>query len=207
MDVKSTWIPTGHPMDHVSWLLGLFSKNRLLEVGLPQNRETLALRTLTTVDLSYFIMCEDPGWIEMHSNSIWLRGPVTYNFTLHLKVPWSHYMLFEVCRDGLCILSFGLPQFHGHGSWAKWPLAVTQFFFNWYDWAGVNQLVHWFVGGKGGLDIQQGTSVWVGSPKPYDCLDVERVFGRPNDVGLQNNIRQIGYSGNGWIDLIHFHSK
>ena len=26
MDVKSTWTPTWHPMDHVSWSLGLFSK-------------------------------------------------------------------------------------------------------------------------------------------------------------------------------------
>jgi hypothetical protein len=26
MDVKSTWIPTWHGMDHVSWSLGLFSK-------------------------------------------------------------------------------------------------------------------------------------------------------------------------------------
>ena len=26
MDVKSTWIPTWHQMDHVSWPLGLFSK-------------------------------------------------------------------------------------------------------------------------------------------------------------------------------------
>ena len=30
--------------------------------------------------------------------------------------------------------------------------------------AGANQHVHWFLGGKG-LGIQQGTSVWVGSPK------------------------------------------
>ena len=34
-------------------------KNHLLEVGLTQNQETMALRTLTTVDLFYFIMCED----------------------------------------------------------------------------------------------------------------------------------------------------
>jgi hypothetical protein len=47
-------------MDHVSWSLGLFSKNLLLEVGLTQNRETKALRTLTTVGLLYFIMREDP---------------------------------------------------------------------------------------------------------------------------------------------------
>jgi hypothetical protein len=26
MDVKSTWTPTWHLMDHVSWSLGLFSK-------------------------------------------------------------------------------------------------------------------------------------------------------------------------------------
>ena len=59
MDVKSTWLPTWHHMDHVPRSLGLFSKNHLLEVGLPQKRETMALQTLTTVDLFYFIMCED----------------------------------------------------------------------------------------------------------------------------------------------------
>ena len=47
-------------MDHVSWSLGLFSKNHLLKVGLTQNRETMALQTLTIVSLFYFIMCEDP---------------------------------------------------------------------------------------------------------------------------------------------------
>ena len=34
-------------------------KNHLFEVGLTQNRETMALRKLTTIDLFYFIMCED----------------------------------------------------------------------------------------------------------------------------------------------------
>ena len=34
-------------------------KHHLLEVGLTQNRKTIALQTLTTVDLFYFIMCED----------------------------------------------------------------------------------------------------------------------------------------------------
>ena len=32
---------------------------------------------------------------------------------------------------------------------------------------GRNKPVHWFLGGKG-LDIQQGPSVWVGSPKSYN---------------------------------------
>ena len=40
----------------VTWTI---FKNYLLEVGLIQNRETMALQTLTTVDLFYFIMLED----------------------------------------------------------------------------------------------------------------------------------------------------
>ena len=35
-------------------------KNHLLEVGLTQNWETMALRMPTTVYLFYLIMCEDP---------------------------------------------------------------------------------------------------------------------------------------------------
>ena len=41
----------------ITWII---FKNHLLEVGLTQNRETMALRMLTTVDLIYFIMSEDP---------------------------------------------------------------------------------------------------------------------------------------------------
>ena len=37
-----------------------YFKKPLLKVGLTQNQETMALRTFTTVDLFYFIMCEDP---------------------------------------------------------------------------------------------------------------------------------------------------
>ena len=41
----------------VTWII---FKNRLLEVGLTENRETMAFPMLTTVDLFYLIMCEDP---------------------------------------------------------------------------------------------------------------------------------------------------
>ena len=34
--------------------------NHLLEVGLLQNRDSMALQTLTTIGLFYYIMCEDP---------------------------------------------------------------------------------------------------------------------------------------------------
>ena len=41
----------------VPWII---FKNQLLEVGLTQNRETMALKMLITFDLLYFIMREDP---------------------------------------------------------------------------------------------------------------------------------------------------
>ena len=46
-------------MDHVSWSIGLIFLNRLLEVGLIQDRETITLRMFTTVHLCYFVMCEN----------------------------------------------------------------------------------------------------------------------------------------------------
>ena len=55
----------------VTWTI---FKNHFLEVGVPQNRETMALRNLTTIDLLYFVMWEDPSRIEIHWNSIWSRA-------------------------------------------------------------------------------------------------------------------------------------
>ena len=46
----------------VTWIL---FKNHLLEVGPTQNQETMALRTLTTVDLFDFTICEDTHDIEI----------------------------------------------------------------------------------------------------------------------------------------------
>ena len=41
----------------VTWTI---LKNHVLEVGLTQDQETMALQTLTIVDLFDLIMCEDP---------------------------------------------------------------------------------------------------------------------------------------------------
>ena len=41
----------------VTWII---FKNHLLEVGLTQSRESMTFRTLITVDLFYFNMCENP---------------------------------------------------------------------------------------------------------------------------------------------------
>ena len=49
----------------VAWTI--FPKEKhLLEVGLTQNWETMALRTLTTVDFLYFIICENPHEYKIH---------------------------------------------------------------------------------------------------------------------------------------------
>ena len=40
----------------VTWTI---IKNHLLEVGVTQNQETMALRNLITVDFVYIIICED----------------------------------------------------------------------------------------------------------------------------------------------------
>jgi hypothetical protein len=61
MDVKAymnSYMASNGSRFMVNWTI---FKNRLLEVGLTQNQETMALRTLTTVDLFYFIMRDDPG--------------------------------------------------------------------------------------------------------------------------------------------------
>ena len=60
VDVESTWIPTWHPNGSCFMVTWTILKNHLLEVGLTQNRETMALQMLVTVDLLCFNMCEDP---------------------------------------------------------------------------------------------------------------------------------------------------
>ena len=61
MDGKSTWTTTSHQMEHVSWSLPLFS-NHLLKTDSTLNQETMALRTLITIDL-FIISC-----VKTHMN-------------------------------------------------------------------------------------------------------------------------------------------
>jgi hypothetical protein len=73
----------------------------------------MPLRTLTTVDSLYSIICENPrehksieivfGWEPGH---IWLHTT--------LKGPWPHYMISEVCWDNdlwtLCLWALKIPR-------------------------------------------------------------------------------------------------
>jgi hypothetical protein len=65
------------------------------------------------------------AWVDIHWNSIWLRAwsCMTSHYTWG-SVP--HYMILEVSWDGLWTLSFGLSQFHGHGSWLVCEVALSQ---------------------------------------------------------------------------------
>ena len=82
----------------------------------------MALRMLT-INLFYFIICED-----LHEHKFvkltlgW--GPSHIWFHTTLEDPWPHYMILEVCWDGLWTLSFGLSQFHDHGSWLACEVAL-----------------------------------------------------------------------------------
>ena len=92
----SMWMQDGCNMDPymasnelcfmVSWTI---FTNHLLHVNLPQNQETMALRTLTTVDLFYFSMYEDPHeWTFIDMAFGWKHDRIWLHTTL--EGPWPH---------------------------------------------------------------------------------------------------------------------
>ena len=104
----------------VTWII---FKTHLLEVGLTQNQETMALRTLTTVNLVYFIMRE----ARMNRNSLkyhLVEGPVTCGFTLHLRVRDHTTTWFWRCVGttfGHFLLGSHSFMVTALGSCVKWP--------------------------------------------------------------------------------------
>ena len=70
----------------VSWTI---FKNHLLEVRLTQKPGDHGTLNPHTINLWYFVMCEDPTWIEIHRSSIWLRpGHTWLHTTLEGLVCW-----------------------------------------------------------------------------------------------------------------------
>ena len=125
----------------VTWII---FKNRLLEVGLTQNQEIMAIRTLTTVGLFHIIVCGDPHeytFIEIPFR--WGPGHIWLHTIL--EGPWPHYMILEASWDGLWTISFGLSESHGHGPWLMWEVALRQGccdsdLFHWKEWVPVISL-------------------------------------------------------------------
>jgi hypothetical protein len=115
MDVKSTWVPMWHQMDHVSWLLGLFSKPPL---GGRPNTKSGDHNTPNARNhwFSLFYHVWKPTWIETHWNSIWLRAR-SHVASHYTWVSMTTLHDLEVSWDGLWTLSLELSQLRGHGSW------------------------------------------------------------------------------------------
>ena len=149
-DQRSTWMRDGCEvyMDScmvsngscfvVTWTI---LKDHLLEVGLTQNRETMAFRNLTTVNLLYFMMDEDPAWIEFYWKSIWLRAP------LHMtsQYPWGPVII--LCDFGSVLerplnATFGLSQVHGRNSWLVCEVVLSSTYF--WGLSDKSQSLHWF---------------------------------------------------------------
>ena len=124
MDVKSAWISTWHWMYHVFMVTWIIIKNHLLEVGLIQNQETITFWTLTTVDLFYLIMWEDPVWIGIHWNSIWLKAQshMTSHYSLRVRDHTTWFWRSFGTTFGHIFLGTHIFMVTALGSCVKWPL-------------------------------------------------------------------------------------
>ena len=110
-------------MDHLLRSLGLFSKNPPLGQSLPQNQieRHMALQSLATVDLLYFIMCVNKKFIEIAS--------VEGLFKLHLR-DRDHATWFW----NRLVTAFGRFFWALTSSWSRlivwrWPLTYGKFKF------------------------------------------------------------------------------
>ena len=114
MDVMSTWLPTWHWMDHVSWSLGYFRKSPLRGRSNTKLGEH-GIRNAHNCGFILFLSC---ARIRVNTKFIettfgWGHGHIWLHTTL--EGPWPHCMILEVSWHDLWTLSFGLSQFHGHG--------------------------------------------------------------------------------------------
>ena len=109
------------PRFMVTWTI---FKNHLLELGLTQNRETVTIWNLTTINLLYFIMCEDPAWIEIHWHSFWWRD--WPHMTLHYTwEPVTTLHDFGSVLERPLGTFLGISQFHVHDSWLVCEVALS----------------------------------------------------------------------------------
>jgi len=106
-----------------SWFMVTWTnfKNHLLEVGQTQNRETMPLQTLTTVDLP----CVRTRMNRIHWNSILVEVTVTYDFTLRLGPVTTLHDFGKCFRTAFGHFLLGSHNFMGMalGTCMRWPLA------------------------------------------------------------------------------------
>ena len=103
--VDATWMWSLHGFPHgIKWItfhghLDCFQKPPL---GSSPNTKSGDHDTPNTHNRWFILFhhARRPAWIEIHWNSIWLTAPVTYDFTLHLRVCDHTTRHWRVCRDG-----------------------------------------------------------------------------------------------------------
>ena len=104
-------------------------ENHLLEVTKPNTKP----RDPSTPKSHnhWFILFHHALGPRMNKNSLKyhsVEGVITLWLHTTLEGPWPHYMILEVSWDVLCTLfPFGLSQFHGHGSWHVFEVALILF--------------------------------------------------------------------------------
>jgi hypothetical protein len=129
MDVKSTWIDS-YMASNRSCLM--VTRTVFKKPSLGRKPDTkLGDHDTPNAHNSWFVLfyhAWGPTWIEIHWDSIWLR--VWSHMILHYT--WGSVTTldgFGVSWDNLWTLSFGLSQFHGHGSWLVCEMALRIFLF------------------------------------------------------------------------------
>ena len=127
MNVKSTWLPTWHQMDHVSWSLALFFKI----TSWSRSNTKPGDQSTPNAHNHWFILFYHvwgSAWIEIHWNEHldWGSGHIWLHTTP--EGPWLHHKTLEMYWDGPWTHLFGLSQFLGHGSWLMWEVALKSGF-------------------------------------------------------------------------------
>jgi hypothetical protein len=99
----NSYMASNDPCFMVTWTK---CKNHLLDVGLTHNRETMALRTLTTIDFILFYHVRGPAWIKKFIERAFGWGPGHTWLHTTLEGPCPHYIILKVCWNGLWTLFF-----------------------------------------------------------------------------------------------------
>jgi hypothetical protein len=121
-----SYMASNGPCFMITWII---LKIHLVEVGLIQNRKTMALWKLITIDLFYFIICENPHEYKLIEKAFgWGPGPIWLHTTLMIH---DHTTWFWRCGGkafGHFLLGSHNFMVTALGSYVKWPL----------DWGHVN---------------------------------------------------------------------
>jgi hypothetical protein len=102
-----------------------------------KHQDTMTLRTLTTVDLFYFIMHKDPHE-QKPTEMTFGRGPSHIWLHTTLKGPWPHYTMLEVCCRALHRVPIPMPMTMPMGfGWAWVGMGAILLFMGGHGWASV----------------------------------------------------------------------